>query len=86
MAELWLVCEGEPGSVDVALLQQVFANVLAPEIVVEPACGSSPSAVARFLENRRGGKAAFVHDRDYHPRARAYAPDFSGIWASTLNR
>jgi hypothetical protein len=29
MAELWLVCEGEPGSVDVALLQGVFAGVLA---------------------------------------------------------
>ena len=73
MAELWLVCEGEPGSVDVALLQRVFANVLAAEIVVEPACGSSPSPVARFLENRRGGKAAFVHDRDYRPRAEAEA-------------
>jgi hypothetical protein len=73
MAELWLVCEGEPGSVDVALLQRVFADVLAAEIVVEPACGSSPSTVARFLENRRGGKAAFVHDRDYRPRAEAEA-------------
>ena len=73
MAELWLVCEGEPGSVDVALLQQIFANVLAAEIVVEPACGSSPGAVARFLENRRSGKAAFVHDRDYPPRADAEA-------------
>jgi hypothetical protein len=71
MAELWLVCEGEPGSVDVALLQRVFADVLAAEIVVEPACGSGPSAVARFLENRRGGKAAFVHDRDYRPRSEA---------------
>ncbi len=73
MAELWLVCEGEPGSVDVALLQRVFADVLAAEIVVEPACGSNPSPVARFLENRRGGKAAFVHDRDYRPRADAEA-------------
>ena len=24
MAELWLVCEGEPGSVDINLLQRVF--------------------------------------------------------------
>jgi hypothetical protein len=71
MAELWLVCEGEPDSVDVALLQRVFADVLAAEIVVEPACGSNPGVVARFLENRRGGKAAFVHDRDYRPRTDA---------------
>jgi hypothetical protein len=71
MAELWLVCEGEPGSVDVALLQQVFADVLAAEIVVEPACGSNLSPVARFLESHRGGTAAFVHDRDYRPRAEA---------------
>jgi hypothetical protein len=35
MAELWLICEGEPGSVDVAVLQAVFANVLAAEIIVE---------------------------------------------------
>jgi hypothetical protein len=74
MAVLWLVCEGEPGSVDVALLQRVFADVLAAEIVVEPACGGSPSPVARFLENRLGGgKAAFVHDRDYRPRSEAEA-------------
>jgi hypothetical protein len=73
MAELWLVCEGEPGSVDVALLQRIFADVLGAEIVVEPECGSSPGPVARFLETRRGGKAAFVHDRDYRPRAEAEA-------------
>jgi hypothetical protein len=73
MAELWLVCEGEPRSVDVALLQRVFADVLAAEIVVEPACGSNPSPVARFLETHRGGKAAFVHDRDYRPRSEAEA-------------
>jgi hypothetical protein len=73
MAELWLVCEGEPGSVDVALLQRVFTDVLAAEIVVEPACGSSPGTVARFLEIRRGGKAAYVHDRDDRPRTDAEA-------------
>ncbi len=73
MAELWLVCEGEPSSVDVALLQRVFADVLAAEIVVEPACGSSPSTGGSILENRRGGKAAFVHDRDYRARADAEA-------------
>src|SRR5690348_14732232 len=73
MAELWLVCEGEPGSVDVALLKQVFVDVLAAEIVIEPACGSSPSTVARHLEKGRGGTAAFVRDRDYHPRGTAEA-------------
>jgi hypothetical protein len=35
MAELWLICEGEPGSADVAILQSVFATVLAAEVVVE---------------------------------------------------
>src|SRR5262245_10029634 len=73
MAELWLVCEGEPGSVDVALLQRVFDEVLAAEIVVAPACGSSPSPVAQFLQFHRCGKAAFVRDRDYRPRAMAEA-------------
>ena len=33
MAELWLVCEGEPGSIDVTLLKQVFAGVLEAEII-----------------------------------------------------
>src|SRR5689334_23628042 len=73
MAELWLVCEGEPGSVDVDLMKQVFVDVLAAEIVVEPACGSSPSTVARYLEKPRAGTAAYVHDRDYRPRAEAEA-------------
>jgi hypothetical protein len=73
MIELWLVCEGEPGSVDVGVLQPVFGNVLATEIVVEPACGNSPSVVARFLETSRGGKAAFLNDRDYRPRSEAEA-------------
>ena len=73
MAELWLVCEGEPGSVDVRVLQPIFAGVLATEIVVEPACGSSTSVVAQFLEMRRGGRAGFVNDRDYRPRSAAEA-------------
>lgn len=73
MAELWLVREGEPGSVDVALLKQIFADVLAAEIIVTPACGSNPSPVAGFLEKNRGGKAAFVRDRDYRRRAMAEA-------------
>ncbi len=41
---------------------------LAAEIVVEPACGSNLSPVALFLETRRGGRAAYVHDRDYRAR------------------
>ena len=73
MNELWLVCEGEPRSVDISLLKPVFVDVLSAETVVETACGSSPSTVARFLERSRGGKAAFVHDRDYHPRNKAEA-------------
>lgn len=71
--ELWLVCEGEPASVDVILLQQVFDGVLGAEVLVAPACGSSPSPVARFLRHQRGGKAAFVRDRDYRPRGIAEA-------------
>jgi hypothetical protein len=70
MEELWLVCEGEPESVDVTILRSVFTTVLPAEIVVEPACGSSPSVVARFLA-RRGGRAAYLQDRDYRPRTDA---------------
>lgn len=73
MAELWLVCEGEPNSIDVGVLQPLFARVLPTEIVVEPACGSIPSVVARFLEIRRGGRAAFLNDRDYRLRTAAEA-------------
>ena len=73
MAELWLVCEGEPQSVDVAVLKPLFANVLTAEIVVESACGSSPNIVATFLENHREGGAAYLNDRDYQPRAKAEA-------------
>lgn len=78
MAELWLVCEGEPRSVDVDLLLQVFDEVLAAEILVAPACGSNPSPVAGFLEKNRGGKAAFVRDRDYRPRTMAEASFMDG--------
>jgi len=68
MAELWLVCEGEPASVDVAILKPVFATVLAAEIVVEPAGGKKQAkVVAQFLKNQRGGTAAYVSDRDYSP-------------------
>lgn len=71
MGELWLVCEGEPASVDVAVLRPVFARVMPTGIIVEPACGSSPNVVARFLEIRRGGRAASLNDRDYRSRAEA---------------
>lgn len=71
--ELWLVCEGEPASVDVVLLRQVFDEVLGAGVLVAPACGSRPSPVARFLRHQRGGKAAFVRDRDYRPRRVAEA-------------
>ncbi len=63
MAELWLVCEGEPGSVDVALLKTILTDVLAAEIVVEPACGSRPDLAARYLEASVRGKAVHVFDR-----------------------
>ncbi len=72
MAELWLVCEGEPGSVDVALLNDVF-NVLGAGIAVRPGFGSNLRPVATFLENQGGGTAAFIHDRDYRPREVAEA-------------
>jgi hypothetical protein len=72
MAELWLVCEGEPGSVDVALLNDAF-NVLAAGIAVRPGFGSNLRPVATFLENQGGGTAAFIHDRDYRPREVAEA-------------
>jgi hypothetical protein len=71
--ELWLVCEGESESVDLAILRPVFADVLAAGIVVEPACGNSPNVVAQFLQRRRGGRAAYLNDRDYRPRADAEA-------------
>ena len=72
MPELWLVCEGEKGSVDVAILKPVLSTILAAEIVVEPAGGDSQlSTVARFLEDQRGGRAAYVKDRDYRPREAA---------------
>lgn len=72
MPELWLVCEGEKGSVDVAILKPVLTTILAAEIVVEPAGGERQlSTVARFLEVQRGGRAAYVKDRDYMPRAAA---------------
>ena len=83
MPELWLVCEGEKGSVDVAILKPVLATILAAEIVVEPAGGDRQlSTVARFLEAQRGGTAAYVKDRDYRPREAAEvalqerSPDF----------
>ena len=72
MPELWLVCEGEKSSVDVAILNPVLSTILAAEIVVEPAGGHSQlSTVARFLEVQRGGRAAYVKDRDYMPREAA---------------
>ncbi len=72
MPELWLVCEGEKGSVDVAVLKPVLSTILAAEIVVEPAGGDRQlSTVARFLEAQRGGTAAYVKDRDYRPREAA---------------
>ncbi len=83
MPELWLVCEGEKGSVDVAILNPVLSTILAAEIVVEPAGGHSQlSTVARFLEVQRGGRAAYLKDRDYLPREAAdvalqkRSPDF----------
>ena len=61
MPELWLVCEGEKGSVDVAILKPVLTTILAAEIVVEPTGGERQlSTVARFLEVQRGGRAAYV--------------------------
>lgn len=84
MAELWLVCEGEDDSVDGAVLKPVLTTILASEIVLEPSFGSSPASVAGFIEKRRGGRAAYVTDRDYKPFARADAsftdgtPEF--IW------
>jgi hypothetical protein len=67
MAELWLVCEGEPGSVDAALLNDIF-HVLGAGIAVRPGYGSNLRPVATFLENQGDGKAAFIHDRDYRSR------------------
>jgi hypothetical protein len=69
VAELWLVCEGVKGSVDVAILKPILSTILAAEITVEPAGGDRQlSTVAQFLELQRGGKAAYVNDRDYRPR------------------
>src|SRR5271157_4854599 len=72
MPELWLVCEGEKSSVDVAILNPVLSTILAAEIVVEPAGGHSQlSTVARFLEVQRGGRAAYLKDRDFRTREAA---------------
>jgi hypothetical protein len=71
MDELWLVCEGGPESVDAAVLTPILTQILNAGIIVESAGGSSPAPVAAFLESRRGGRAAYVLDRDYHSRQRA---------------
>jgi hypothetical protein len=71
MDELWLVCEGGPESVDAAVLTPIFTHILNAGIIVESAGGSSPGTVAAFLQSHRGGRAAYVLDRDYQSRQRA---------------
>jgi hypothetical protein len=71
MSELWLVCEGGLESVDAAVLTPIFTQVLNAGITVESSGGSSPGTVAAFLQGRRGGRAAYVLDRDYQTRQRA---------------
>jgi len=77
MDELWLVCEGEPDSVDAAVLKPIFANVLETNITVV-AGSSSPANSARFLQNFRGGKVAYVLDRDYRSGLDAEAAFIDG--------
>jgi hypothetical protein len=72
MPELWLVCEGGKGSLDVAIFKPIFTTILAAGITVEPAGGTTQlSTVARFLQLQRGGTAAYLSDRDYRPRNNA---------------
>jgi hypothetical protein len=84
VAELWLVCEGESESIDVSILKPILTTVLASDIVVEPSFGSSPAVVARFIETQRGGRSAYITDRDYESRDRAEASFIDGkpgfIW------
>lgn len=66
MPEVWLVCEGES---DVAVLSSVLTNVLAADILVRPAGGSSSAAsVADYLARSHKVKVAYVIDRDYRRR------------------
>ncbi len=74
MAELWLICEGEPGSVDVALLKAIFTDVLAAEIIVKAGSGERGlGPIVRYLNKQDGARAAYVLDRDYLPRDKADA-------------
>ncbi len=83
MEELWLVCEGGPESVDVAVLQSIFTRVLAAGITVVPSGGSSPGVTAANL-NSRGDRAGYVIDRDYKSPEQAEAAYHDGkngfIW------
>ncbi|HYT92142.1 MAG TPA: hypothetical protein VEL76_25735 [Gemmataceae bacterium] len=78
MEELWLVCEGGPGSVDAAVLKPIFTHVLVAGITVVSAGGSSPGVAAAFLQSHRGGKAAYVVDRDYRRWEQAEASFHDG--------
>jgi hypothetical protein len=78
MEELWLVCEGGRDSVDPAILKPIFARVLAAGIVVEPAGGSSPAVAATFRQSQRGGRVAYVIDRDYRRPDQAEASFHDG--------
>lgn len=85
MAELCLVCEGEPNSIDATILKQVFVSVLAAGISIESGGGiKGTGPIAAFLRRQRGGTVAYVNDRDYRPRddaERAFADGQNGfLW------
>ena len=83
MAELCLVCEGEPNSIDATILKQVFVSVLAAGISIESGGGiKGTGPIAAFLRRQRGGTVAYVNDRDYRPRddaERAFADGQNGF-------
>ena len=85
MAELCLVCEGEPNSIDATILREMFVGVLAAGISIEAGGGIKGSGpIAAFLRRQRGGTVAYVHDRDYRLRddaERAFADGKNGfLW------
>jgi hypothetical protein len=83
MPQLYLVCEGERGSLDIRLLDAVLAQSHGLPVVIEPGGGANnPRIVRRWLEQRVVGDIAIlIHDRDYELLATV-----QGKWANLAER